>query len=71
MAWPKRGVGLSPAIVRSVQVCAVGSHSHVSCLGMPGRPTCDFSMPPNKTARLRVLSQTKAPPYRALGATLG
>ena len=71
MAWPQRGLGWLPVVVRKVQFGVAGSHSHMSCRGTPFAATCGFIIPPNKTARLRLLSQTKAESYRALGARAG
>ena len=74
MPWPKRAFGLPPMVVRSVQpglASSAGSHSQMSCLGTPTRPAGGTSIPPNRTARLRLLSQTMAESYRALGAATG
>ena len=71
MAWPWRWLGVFPVVVRSVQIDCAGSHSQVSFIEMPPAEACSFCIPPNKTARVRLLSQTMAASYRALGAAAG
>ena len=60
MAWPQRALGTVPVVVRRVQPGVAGSHSHVSCWGMPFASAWSFFIPPNRTARLRWLSHTSA-----------
>jgi len=57
MAWPCAGSACFPVVVRSVQIDCAGSHSQVSFIEMPPAEACSFCIPPNKTARLRLLSR--------------
>ena len=50
---------------------ALGSHSQVSCKGLPSTPAVSFSMPPKSTARLREESQTSPKSCRAAGLAAG